>query len=424
MPMVVIVFLVGYTLAHIFIADVIATDLHFGIAATALLTGILALCAVTPFVARRLERHGPLALARGLALFGYTWAGLVLLFVLARLATDLIAVGVALPGDRFAQPVVSGEGHLLLTLALTAVLAVYAFIERSRVRIERIELPTAKPMPGPRGLRIAQISDVHIGFMNGRRRVQTIIRCLHAIDADLVVSTGDLIDSPAGLQPATAALLATLNPPYGKFAIIGNHEYYAGLGRTLRFLAHAGFVVLRNECRVVKGFNLVGMDDIVTDNAANWARRESHILAAVPADAFTILLKHRPELVRGVQGCVDLQLSGHTHKGQIFPFNLLTRLYYPANAGLFRVAQTAYLYVSRGTGAWGPPFRLFSPPEITVFEIGAGRTDPGGRPLPRKLEFEVARPEWPAGKAPTAARNDGDLAPAGPVRATDHPPSF
>lgn len=391
MPRILMVFLIGYGLIHVFIADVIATDLHLGVAATAWLVLALALCALTPFGARALERRGVLRVARGLAWFGYTWAGLALLFVLACLAADLAIIIGAVFSGLPARVFINGEGRLLLTLALTAALAVYAFIERSRVRIERIGIPTTKPIPNRGDLRVAQISDVHIGFMNGPRRVRRLVQRLRAIDADLLVSTGDLIDSPVGLQPANAALLATLNPPYGKFAIIGNHECYAGLSRTLDFLKSAGFVVLRNDFRSVDGINLVGIDDIAADNRIDWARCERRVLAAVPAQAFTLLLKHRPDVVGRHEGPVDLQLSGHTHKGQIFPFNLLTRLYYPANAGLFRVAPRSYLYVSRGTGAWGPPFRLFAPPEITVLAIGAGHADPGGRPLPRQREEEGVR---------------------------------
>ncbi|MHB8254814.1 MAG: metallophosphoesterase, partial [Acidiferrobacter sp.] len=238
----------------------------------------------------------------------------------------------------------------------------------------------------------------HIGSMNGRRRVRTMIRRLEESRPDVVVSTGDFIDSRVGLLAPVTELLAALRPPLGKFAVVGNHECYAGLGPSLTFMERCGFTVLRNNAVSVHGVRLVGMDDPMVGQHEHLARRETQVLRQLPERAFTILLKHRPDLVPDSQARFDLQLSGHTHKGQMFPLGFLTRLYYPAHAGLFRLAQTSYLYVSRGTGAWGPPFRLFAPPEITIFTIGPGRPDPGGQAVP-----QVRRDKRAGGSEPEAS---------------------
>jgi len=374
-------FIALYGLAHAFIWHAIVSGLRLSGPAQGFLALVLLALGVTPFLARRLERRRHTHLARVFAWVGYTWAGLVLLFVLARVTADVLVglfgiLGLHVTHD-LARPL-----SLLVTGILTAILAIYAFIERSRVRVEYVDVPTDKGMGGLPLLRVAQISDVHIGSMNGRKRVRTMIRRLNESRPDVVVSTGDLIDSRAGLSVPVVGLLAALRPPLGKFAVIGNHECYTGLALSLAFMERSGFTVLRNSAVSLQGIHLVGMDDPAAGRPTQLAQRETQVLRALPAGVFTILLKHRPDLVPGSQVRFDLQLSGHTHKGQMFPLGFLTRLYYPTHAGLFRLAQASYLYVSRGTGAWGPPFRLLAPPEITVFTIGPGRLDPGGQRVP------------------------------------------
>jgi len=171
-----------------------------------------------------------------------------------------------------------------------------------------------------------------------------------------------------------AAMLATLNPPLGKFAIAGNHEFYAGIRQSGRFLRAAGFNLLRNDGFKLNGLiNLVGVDDPAGKRRypqnGQVGKEEKILLANSDSERFTLLLKHRPTVEMESIGQFDLQLSGHTHGGQIFPFNLITRLYYSNQRGLYRLDKGSVLYVSRGTGTWGPPMRFLSPPEVTVIEL-------------------------------------------------------
>ena len=389
------VFVTLYGLAHVLIWHVLTAGLGLSQPERLGLGGALAGLGLTPFLARRLDRRGFERLGRVFSWIGYTWAGLVLLFVMARLAADLVlAVSFTLAGvpPAPAARLVS----LALTLGLTAVLALYAFIERSRIRVETVDIPTTKDV-GPSGvLCIAQVSDVHIGSMNGRRRIETLLKRLRDHDPDVVVSTGDLIDSRAGLAVPVTEVLSALKPRLGKFAVIGNHECYAGLAPSLAFMERCGFIVLRNRAVTVPGLRIVGVDDPVAGRPGESARNEARVLRGLSDGVFTVLLKHRPEVLPGAETRFDLQLSGHTHKGQIFPFGFLTRLYYPAHDGLFRLARASYLYVSRGTGAWGPPFRLLAPPEITLFRVGPGRLDPGGQPAPVASPAPVSAEEAPA----------------------------
>ena len=395
------VFIALYSLAHVFIWHALATGLGLSWSGRAGLGVALLGLGLMPFLARRLDRRGFERLGRVFSWIGYTWAGLVLLFVMARLAADLVlAVSFMLAG---APPAPAARLLLLaLTLGLTAALAIYAFIERSRIRVETIDIPTTKDVGGSGILRIAQISDVHIGSMNGRRRIHTLLKRLHDYDPDVVVSTGDLIDSRAGLAVPVTEALSALKPRLGKFAVIGNHECYAGLAPALTFMERCGFIVLRNRAVMVSGLQIAGVDDPAAGRPGESSQHEARVLRGLPDGVFTVLLKHRPEVLSGAQTRFDLQLSGHTHKGQIFPFGFLTRLYYPAHAGLFRLARTSYLYVSRGTGAWGPPFRLLAPPEITLFRVGPGRPDPGGQPAPASSPGPVNTGEAPSSLTVTA----------------------
>ena len=151
----------------------------------------------------------------------------------------------------------------------------------------------------------------------------------------------------------------------------GNHELYAGLDQAISFTERAGFRVLQNEGSTAGGLiNVVGVDDpAILRVTHSWLAPEKTLLSKVSSDKFTLLLKHRPAVDQESLGLFDLQLSGHVHKGQIFPFNLLTYLFYPVRTGFALYPQNSALYVSRGTGTWGPPIRFLAPPEITVIEL-------------------------------------------------------
>ncbi|WP_298137368.1 metallophosphoesterase [Acidiferrobacter sp.] len=375
------VFMVFYGLAQAFVWHVLVVGLNLSLSGRISVGTAIFCLGLAPFLARRLDRRGLERWGKAFSWAGYTWAGLVLLFVMARLAADFV-MKVAFMATGGVPSPAARPLSLALTVGLTALLAIYAFIERSRIRVETIDIPTSKDIGIPGGLLIAQISDVHIGSMNGRRRIDALVKKLRDQNPDVVVSTGDLIDSRAGLAVPATDTLSALQPRLGKFAIVGNHEYYAGLVPALAFMERSGFTVLRNSVVTIAGLQIAGVDDPAAARPGESAQNEARVLRTLSDRAFTILLKHRPEVLPGAETRIDLQLSGHTHKGQIFPLGLLTRLYYPAHAGLFRLTPTSHLYVSRGTGAWGPPFRLAAPPEITLFRIGPGYPDPGGRPVP------------------------------------------
>jgi hypothetical protein len=162
-----------------------------------------------------------------------------------------------------------------------------------------------------------------------------------------------------------------IDTPHGKYAVTGNHEYYAGLSRSLDFTKKAGFVLLQGETQTLANLiHITGVDD----PAGRYQERpgndsEYQVLSSLSTDLFTLLLKHQPIVDKDSSRHFDLQLSGHTHNGQIFPFSLLTRLFYKTHPGLTQLQEGSFAYVSRGSGTWGPPVRFLSPPEVTLIEI-------------------------------------------------------
>jgi len=183
-----------------------------------------------------------------------------------------------------------------------------------------------------------------------------------------------LVDAQINHLDGLTQLLQEIQPRLGKLAITGNHEYYAGLGQALDFTGRAGFQLLRGKGITIGGvLNIAGVDDPTGLSYGEETISERDLLSGLPRDIFTVLLKHRPVIDKESLGLFDLQISGHTHRGQIFPFVLLSQLFFPYNSGIFLLSNQAILYVSRGSGTWGPPIRFLAPPEVTIFEVYSTR---------------------------------------------------
>lgn len=280
----------------------------------------------------------------------------------------------------FALFMPSAKFSFFLPFVLAIIIGIYGYFEARNIRTEKIILNTSKIPEEIGTLRIVQISDVHLGLIVREEKLRRIIREVVAANPDILVSTGDLVDGQIDSLFTLAEMLREINPRYGKFAITGNHEFYAGLDNALNFTEEAGFKMLRGEKLIVAGLiNIAGVDD--PQGKAYGIFRdvpENELLSGLPPGKFTLLLKHRPVVDRSALGLFDLQLSGHVHKGQIFPFSVITGLYYPIQAGFANLSDGSRLYVSRGSGTWGPPIRFLSPPEVTVIdlvhkEMGSGK---------------------------------------------------
>ncbi|MEU9464375.1 metallophosphoesterase [Streptomyces sp. NPDC048312] len=238
--------------------------------------------------------------------------------------------------------------------------------------VKRITVPLAKLPRSAHGFRIAVVSDIHLGPILGRAHTQRIVDTINRTQPDLVAVVGDLVDGTvADLGPA-AEPLARLKARHGNFFVTGNHEYYSGAAQWVDQVKELGLHPLENDRVEIDGFDLAGVNDIAGESEGqgpDFARA----LGDRDRTRAAVLLAHQPVVIHdAVAHGVDLQLSGHTHGGQLWPGNFIADLANPTGAGLDRYGDTQ-LYVSRGAGAWGPPVRVGAPSDITVVELASLR---------------------------------------------------
>lgn len=327
----------------------------------------------TPLMIRGLERAGFENIAYGTALVGFNWMGFVFEFFCLGLFLDLlIFIYKGLRRISKKKVAVSGRRFFAVVTLLSFSICLYGSYEASHIRRHDITIATNK-LPGEaKSLTIVQISDVHLGLLTGRERLEDIIKKIKRINPDLLVCTGDLLDSQGDGLTELAALLRKVSPRLGKFAVTGNHEMYTGIEKSKKFLDDAGFTVLDGRIASPEGvITLAGVGDRGDRDLPGQPDDETKILQETDPGAFVIFLKHRPIVKKESIGHFDLQFSGHTHQGQLFPFNFITRMKFPVPTGKLIKLARGHLYVSRGTGTWGPPIRILAPPEITVFTLMA-----------------------------------------------------
>jgi len=335
----------------------------------------LLLMLFAPILVRIFEKPGWQWLGTPLAYVGYTWMGFIVLFFFSSIIIDLLRLLVNI-GGLIGKRDVSGFTHLpliyfLVPISISVVITIYGYFEAWNIRTETFTLKTPKISAEVGRLKIVQISDIHLGVMVGEKKLENILEKVRKENPDILVSTGDLVDGEMFNLSGLIRLLQEVHPKYGKFAITGNHEFYAGLTKALKFTRDAGFTMLRGERFTIPGIlNIVGLDD-PAGRSFDRSKRESEkeLLSPFPKDHFVLYLKHRPVIDKEAIGLFDLQLSGHAHKGQIFPFSLITKLVYPTDEGSLILPHNSILYVSRGAGTWGPPIRFLAPPDIVVIEL-------------------------------------------------------
>ena len=365
------------------------------------------------------------------ALFAFSWLGLLALLVSALAVLDLPRLGMWLrprlgrplgmwlrprlgspreaektppsddaegkTGARNEAPIVSdtGEdrpenpGRRLLLARASAVAATAAgtgmfYIGHRNatgdIGVVSVEVPLPRLPKALDGLRVVQLSDVHIGPLLDGRFLDGVVEKVNALKPDLVVVTGDLVDSSPRTIGVDVARLGNLESRWGTYFCTGNHEYYAGVGDWLPFLERHGVRPLINE-RVSVGdagprgarFDLAGITDQQGGIFAPSHQPDlPKALNGRDPEAPLVLLAHRPNPIEeAAQAGVGLQLSGHTHGGQFFPITWATTFVHPYTAGLHQHAEDTWIYVSRGTGFWGPPIRVLAPAEITEIVLTA-----------------------------------------------------
>jgi predicted MPP superfamily phosphohydrolase len=322
---------------------------------------------------------------------GYAWLGSSFLLLVSVLAVDLVRGVVALATWALGNASALGGSPLERTRSwaeaaalLGAVLVLSALYSGRRVIVRRVAVPLARLPLGMHGTTIVQLSDVHIGPTIGKRFLNRVVDRVNALEPDVIAITGDLVDGSVPRLAPHVAPLTRLRARHGVFFVTGNHEYYSGAEEWCAHLTALGVRVLRNE-RVSIGsgadsYDLAGVDDFAGRHFGKGRGADlGQALAGRDERREVVLLAHQPRAVVEAENAgVGLQISGHTHGGQIWPFNYFVRLQQPVTSGLQRFGRSL-IYVSNGTGYWGPPMRLGSPAEITqlVLEARPPRPAPG-----------------------------------------------
>jgi uncharacterized protein len=346
----------------------------FGPLVGAALGSFMLLMVFALFLVRTLEAHEYELPARMLSYVAYFWMAVLFLFFCGSLLFDGLTLVTRVVGwmtrNDSALYLVPVKSSFYISLGLALAVCAYGYFEARDIRLERLVIETTKLPAGIDRFTIVQISDVHLGLINRSERFSPMIKAVKDANPDLFVVTGDLVDAQLNRLPGLADMLRAVTAKYGKYAIMGNHEYYAGPEKSRAFIQEAGLTLLRDEAVTAGPITIVGVDDrTAVQLKLGRLSSETQLLAGLPRDRFILFLKHQPHIDPNTIGLFDLQLSGHTHKGQIFPFTLLTRLSFPLNAGNYDLGKGSLLHVSRGTGTWGPPVRFLAPPEVTVIEL-------------------------------------------------------
>ena len=305
----------------------------------------------------------------------YTWMGFLLYLFVFSVLSDMgkgasHIVGI-IPQDPERRRFVARGIAMFIGTAAGAVGLTGMYNVARGFTVKRIRVPIAKLPQSASGYSIVQLTDVHVGPTIGRKFVESMVAETNALNPDMIVITGDMVDGSVANLSELVEPLRDLKAKDGVFFVTGNHEYYSGADEWIAHIRTLGIRVLRNERVDVRGaFDLVGVDDASARNML--PDHGMDIEGAVEGRDVSkalVLLAHQPKAFsHALKAGVDLQLSGHVHGGQMIPFNWLAHIDQPFIADLHRVENT-WIYVSAGTGYWGPPMRVGTQAEITWIEL-------------------------------------------------------
>jgi hypothetical protein len=365
-----------YVLIHVYLLKRLSRTLSGTGSLRTVVLALVVLWALSFFLARFvLERH-PGPLADGVLLAGYFYLALFNVTLWLTLAYDLLRLAdkvrpflpAAVRRDARAG---GGEAFVYIVAAAALICVLGAWNARS-IRVRSLALDIPKEAAGFRELKVALASDLHLSPVLRAPFLGRVLDPIVSFEPDLVLLPGDLIDEDASPKERVrlTELLRTLKPRLGVFACPGNHEYYAGLEKSLATLAEGGIRVLLDEAVLVgDAFYVAGRRDYTESRMGGTRAPLRDVLAGLDPAKPVILLDHQPRAFDEAAGNgVDLTLSGHTHNGQMFPITLINKFVYKVNWGLARRGD-AYFYVTSGAGTWGPPVRLGSSPEVVLITL-------------------------------------------------------
>ncbi len=321
------------------------------------------------FVAMGLGNRLPVWMTTIFENIGAFWVIGLLYFILAALFADLLLITDHFTGifpdwivDHYKQVKFI---YLLIVLGLFTIFSLIGYYRFTRPTVKRLNIEMTKMEANRGGFTIVAASDIHLGNVIRTRRLEKFVELLNRQDADVILLAGDLIDHSMRAVESRKMdqVLRKMKARHGVYAIMGNHDYYAGAERAAGFYARSGITLLRDEAVTVDNrFVIIGREDLTNRNRKSL----NQILEGVDKSKPLILLDHNPaQLSDAEQNGIDLQISGHTHNGQIFPINLLIRKMYPLPYGYRKTGNTNY-YVSSGLGLWAAPVRIGTRGEILV----------------------------------------------------------
>ena len=381
---------------HWYLAQRLVLDAGLSPGLERILVGAIIACAATLILQPIGERTLRPPVSRVIAWPASLWMGLFFyLFLLVALSDGLLFVGglfgaetvhAAESGTTSAASGLGGVRAVAVAMLALVFVGLGLWGWRGGPILAKVEIFLERWPAALDGFRIVQISDIHIGPLLDRRFAAELTERVNALDADLVAVTGDLVDGSVSKLRDEVEPFGGLRGRHGVFFVTGNHDHYSGADGWSERMQELGMQVLRNERVTLRvdeaAFELAGVDDHRSGYETFGGEDLGKALADLPGDRAVVLLAHDPSTFK--KACrmgVDLQLSGHTHGGQIWPFEYFVRLAVPFVAGLYRRGD-AQVYVSRGTGFWGPPMRLWAPAEITEIRIRSG-SGPDSQPSPQ-----------------------------------------
>ncbi len=326
---------------------------------------------------RILERLYPSIMSDLIVKIGSFWLGamlyLFLLFLLFDIA-KLLHAGTGFPAflsaknnPLFLRKVVLGT-YLVVSTILIA-----GYFNALYPTVNSIRIKSNKNVNSHNLLRIGAASDIHLGTLIANGHLERFVSMMNKQNPDIILLAGDIFDEDLGpvIKKDMGSVLSKLSAPLGVYAVTGNHEYIGGVEAAVKYLEEHGVRVLRDTSIVINNsFNIVGREDRQSKMMGNFERKTlSKLTANINKELFTILLDHQPyKLNEAVENDIDLQISGHTHHGQMFPFNLITSSMFEVSRGYKKIENT-HVYVSTGFGTWGPPIRIGNRPELVVIEV-------------------------------------------------------
>lgn len=332
-------------------------------------------------IGRFLERVVPSGAAELVAKIGSFWLAAMLYLTLMFLLFDLLKLmhsWTGFPSFLSAKDSISFLRKISVGIYATTAIIIFAgYLNAIYPKVSSVTIKTDKSLNGNAMLKIAAASDIHLGTIISNGRLERFVRMMNEQKPDIILLAGDIFDEDLGpvIKNNMGDQLKQLSAPLGVYAITGNHEYIGGVDAAIKYLEDHGITVIRDSVVTPQGkLNVVGRDDRQAKMmGGNMRKPIEHMVVNIDNNLFTIMLDHQPyNLNEAVENGIDLQISGHTHHGQLFPLNLITKAMFEVSRG-YKMIENSHIYVSTGFGTWGPPVRVGNRPEMVVFEVSTGK---------------------------------------------------